>query len=209
MSCQPIELAGTLALRVSVIVRNDSQVALLFLSDVPQKLLVGQADITAWRRARERGQPVRWEDIEPIRWGLNVPEGEILDPPQGTAHRPWWRRRPSRGWLLDHLSGEKLEPGEQWARSALIPVPTDNVAYLLRAEICACRHVAVRHILWHRVYCSNNEEPRLTWSREIYAFPREFDNNGERREPRNAGTAWSQIRSRALSKVWHARPTDV
>lgn len=173
MDCQLVELEKARMLRVSISLRNESQIALLFLSEARQTLVIGAANTAAWRRAYKKQQPVRWEDTEPILWGLDVAEGEILTPPRQAPDSSRWRWL-TRGWLLQYLSGEKLEPGEQWVRSALVPVAPDSVAFLLRAEVGACRHVALRHVPRHRSYCRKACEagtPPLTWWREIYVLP--------------------------------------
>jgi hypothetical protein len=173
MDCQFVELAKDRMLRVSVTLRNESQIALLFLSEASQVLIIGEADRTIWRQACERRQPVRWEDTEPILWSLDAPEGQILRPPRQVQKRSWWRRL-TRGWLLRYLSGEKVEPGEQWTRSTLVPVASGSVAFLLRAEVSACKHVAARHVVRHMLYCrkaSKKGSPPLTWWREVYVFP--------------------------------------
>lgn len=204
MRSEIVGLADSLALRVSIIARNESQVALLFSSDARQKLVIGQADAALWRQACEKRQRVRWERIEPMVRPLNFPEGELLDL-LDEPDRPWWQWRPSQHWM-SYLRGDKLEPGEQWARTRLIPMPRDKVAYLLRAEISACRHVALRHVIWHRLYCSNGAESRWTWSREICVLPEEFDSNGQRRKPRVARAPSLQRRSPSLPRLWRVGP---
>lgn len=169
---QLVKVGETRALRVSATVRNESQIALLILSDVQQQLLVSQADHAIWEQACKCQQPIRWEDsgIPLIEWNLGVPERDALDQPKELQDSLWWRRL-SRGWLLRHLDGDKLEPGEQWARSSLVPVEPGSVAYLVCVQINACRHVAVRHVIWHRRRCCNPDSPYFTWEREIYVFP--------------------------------------
>jgi hypothetical protein len=169
-----VKIEGARALQISVIAQNEGQIALLLLSDAPQRLIVVQADSTVWEQACNHKRPVQWEKsaIKPTYCGLAIPEGELVDPPkqeEGLQHPRWWRWL-SRRWLLELLDGDKLEPGEQWARSALVPVAPNSVAYLLRIEINACRHVAVRHVIRHRRRCCNTRSSHLTWSREVYAM---------------------------------------
>lgn len=166
---------GGRALLVSIAVKNEGQVALLFPSNVPQRLLIGQADKTLWKQAHAKGQPVRWEDsrLPAIHWSLAVPEGEVLDPVE-VAYPPRWRWV-RRSWLLQLLDGDKLEPGEQWMRSILIPVAEDSVAYLLRVWVRACRHVAIWQTTRHRVHCCRGKTPALSWWREVYVLPKEAE----------------------------------
>jgi hypothetical protein len=213
------EVGKTRALRVSVILRNEGHIALLIPSNVEQRLLVSQADSREWSHACARQQIVRWNKsaIEPIELSLAVPEGdylwqladrkkaereaagrlgEALRPVRNLDDRedpPGWRRL-TRSSLLQLLAGAKLEPGEQWARSVLVPVSPDSVAYLLCTRINACRHVALRHVLSHRRRCcpQQNQDSQggqnqkssnpsgLTWEREVYFLPGENDNNGQR-----------------------------
>jgi hypothetical protein len=164
---------GSRALLLSIAVKNEGQVALLFPSDVPQRLLIGQADRSLWTQAHAKGQPVRWEDskLPAVHWSLAVPEGEVLDPAE-ISHPPRWRWV-RRSWLLQLLDGDKLEPGEQWMRSTLVPVAEDSVAYLLRVWVRACRHVAIWHTTWHRLHCCRGKTPPLSWWREVYVLPKE------------------------------------
>ena len=171
-----IEIGGSRAIEVSVTVRNDGLVALLFPSDTPQRLLVGQADAAIWKKARDRQWPVVWEksSIPRIRYSLAVPDGNSLEiPKSGTTQTPpppWWGRL-NRRWLLRHLRGDTLEPGEEWARSALVPVSSEGVAYLLRARVSACRHVGVRHVMSHRRRCCRKKSPGIIWTRDVYLLP--------------------------------------
>lgn len=177
-----MEVGETRALRVSVILRNEGHIALLIPSNVEQRLLVNQADGAEWEHACTRRQIVRWNRsaIEPIELSLAVPEGDYLwqladlkkaereaagrpggalspqkDPEEEKP--PWWRRL-ARSSLLQVLAGTKLEPGEQWARSVLVPVSPDSVAYLLCTQINACRHVALRHVLSHKHRCCPQQD---------------------------------------------------
>jgi hypothetical protein len=177
-----IRIGGNRALQVSIAVKNEGQVALLFPSDVPQRLLIGQADRYLWKQAYETGQPVRWEDSKfpEVRWSLAVPEGAVLDPVEVVdPPRLRWVRR---SWLLELLDGDKLEPGEQWMRSILVPVAADSVAYLLRVWVRACRHVAIRHTTSHRLHCCKGKTSPLSWWREVYVLPEEgnSDDNGRK-----------------------------
>jgi hypothetical protein len=180
------QLVGTgkaRALRISVTAKNEGQVALLFLSVAPQRLLISQADNTIWELASKLRQPVRWEEssIPLIRCGLALPEGILLNPPkeeQDLQDPPWWRWL-TRRWLLQLLDGDKLEPGEQWARSVLVPVESNSIeAYLVRTEVSACRHVALRHVVGHQRRCCNTNSSHLTWSREVYILTEESHKNG-------------------------------
>jgi hypothetical protein len=86
----------------------------------------------------------------------------------------WWRLKWWLLWraeMLEHLEGDKLEPGEQWTRSTLVPVKSDSVAYLVCTQIKACRHVAVRHVRAHQRNCCDPESPHLSWKREVYVLP--------------------------------------
>ena len=58
---QLMEIGESRALQVSVTVRNEGLVALLFPSDIPQSLFVGQADSAIWKQACERRRRVAWE----------------------------------------------------------------------------------------------------------------------------------------------------
>lgn len=176
-----VEAGEGRALRISVTARNEGQTALLVLSDVQQQLLVSQADNRIWRQACECGQPVRWEESEfpLIEWNLAYPEREALDrlldelkeaQAEEEHDTPWWRQL-NRAELLKQLDGDKLEPGEQWARSTLVPVESDSVAYLVCVQVKACRHVAVRHVIRHRRRCCDTKSSHLTWQREIYVLP--------------------------------------
>jgi hypothetical protein len=181
------EIGESRALQISVTVRNEGLVALLFPSDIPQRLFVGQADSAMWEQACKRGRRVVWErsSIPKGRYNLAVPEGNSLElpitkdkqDPKDNQDLPWWRRL-SRHWLLRHLRGDKLEPGEQWVRSILVPVSPDGVAYLLRARVSACRHLAVRHVIWHRRRCCKKKSTALTWLRDVYLLPTGSDDNG-------------------------------
>jgi hypothetical protein len=53
-----ITIGESRALQVSVTVRNEGLVALLFPSNIPQRLFVGQADSAIWKRACERSRRV-------------------------------------------------------------------------------------------------------------------------------------------------------
>ena len=68
MDCQLVELAEGPMLRVSITLRNDGQIALLFLSEAQQTLVIGEANSAAWRLACKARQSVRWEDTQPILW---------------------------------------------------------------------------------------------------------------------------------------------
>jgi hypothetical protein len=173
MDCELVELAKGRMLRVSVTLRNDSQIALLFPSEASQVLAIGEMDRSMWRQSCATGRPVPWEDTKPIIWGLDAPEGQILYPREEKKKKSWrpWR---TRSWLRQYVSGDKLEPGEQWARSTLVPVRSGSVAFLLRAEVGACRHFAARHAVRHKFYCVKACEkgtPPVTWWREIFVFP--------------------------------------
>lgn len=194
---QFVGVGKTHALRISVTARNEGQTALLVLSDVQQQLLVSQADSIVWQRACDCRQRVRWEEsgLPLIEWNLAVPDREaleahleILKAREAQAREAeareaqvrtkrraqWWRLKWWRLWraeMLDHLDGDKLEPGEQWARSTLVPVKSDSVAYLVCAQIRACRHVAVRHVRAHQRNCCDSESPHLSWKREVYVLP--------------------------------------
>jgi hypothetical protein len=173
MDCQPVEAAEGRMLRVSVTLRNDGQTALLFLTEAQKVLTIGEMDRTLWRETCESRAPVQWEDVEPILWGLDVSEGQLLGPPKETQKQAWWRWL-TRGWLLQYLAGDKLEPGEQWARSTLVPVASGSVAFLLRVEVSACRHVAARHAARHVFYCRRackKGTPPITWEREVHVLP--------------------------------------
>jgi hypothetical protein len=186
-----ISIDGSRAIQVSIAVKNEGQVALLFPSDVPQRMLIGQADRYLWKEAYAKRQPVRWEDSKfpTIHWSLAVPEGEVLDPVE-VANPPRWRWV-RRSWLLELLDGDKLEPGEQWMRSILVPVAEDSVAYLLRVWVRACRHVAVRHTTWHRLHCCRGRTPPLSWWREVYVLPREVNRDDNGRKPQGTGASRS------------------
>ena len=213
---QLVTIRGSRGLRVSVTARNEGQVALLVLYNAPQRLLISQADSTVWKQACERRQAVQWEEseIQLTKCGLAISEGELLDPPdevQEPQDPPWWRWL-SRRWLLQLLDGDKLEPGEQWARSALVPVEPDSVAYLLRTEVSACRHVALRHVISHRLRCCNTKDEEdeedeedkkdkkdskssyLTWSREVYVLAEESKHNGHWPTFKTAGKIWRRTK---------------
>ena len=168
---------------VTIKAQNEGQVALRFLPTAPQRLLVSQADNAIWRDACDLGGPISWESssLPLARAGLAAPEGELLDPPEGTKDLidlTWRQRWLTRRGLLLLLDGEKLEPGEQWARSALLKVERDSLIYLLRAEISACKHVALRHLIWHLWRCRGTKSSYKTWSREIYILAKEGHKNG-------------------------------
>ena len=171
---QLIDVGGSRALHVSVTVRNDGLVALLFPDETQQLLLVGQADSSIWKQACERQWPVAWEKstIPKIEYSLAVPDGNSLELSTSVESQdpPWWRWL-SRTWLLHYLRGETLEPGEQWVRSTLVPVSSKSVAYLLRARISACRHVGIRHVMPHRRRCCRNDSPSIIWLRDSYLLP--------------------------------------
>lgn len=175
-----IDVEGTRALHVSVTVRNDGLVALLFPDDIDQLLFVGQADSIIWREACENQWPVVWEKsaIPKIEYDLAVPDGNSLELATREEGRdpPWWRWL-SRAWLLHYLSGETLEPGEQWVRSTLVPISSESVAYLLRARISACRHVGIRHVMRHRRRCCGKHSPSIIWLRDAYLWPTGEDSN--------------------------------
>ena len=193
------EIGGSPALQVSVTVRNEGLIALLFPSDLAQRLYIGQADSAIWNRACGRQRQVRWENssIQMRRYNLAVHEGDCLKPPTiGKAQNPpephnpefsttrggrnpWWQRL-SRGQLLQDLSGDILEPGEEWIRCTLVPVSSEGVAYLLRAEISACRHVAVRHVRSHRRHCLKNKEVGQPFVRDVILSAKGSDSNGQR-----------------------------
>lgn len=177
---QLTEIGGSPALHVSVTVRNEGLVALLFPDETKQLLLVGQADSIIWRQACERQWPVVWEEsaIPKIEYSLAVPDGNSLElSTRGEGQDPPWWRWLSRAWLLQYLSGETLEPGEQWVRSTLVPVSSKSVAYLLRARVSACRHVGIRHVIRHRRRCCGNDSPSIIWLRDVYLLPGGKDNN--------------------------------
>lgn len=172
------EIGGNRALQVTVTVRNDGLIALLFPSDIPQRLIVGQADSVIWDKACERMWPVVWEksSIRKGQYNLAVPEGNSLEVRTTTEIQlpSWWQWLSPR-WLRQHLRGylrgETLEPGELWVRSTLVPVSSEGVAYLLRARICACRHVGVRHVLRHQRRCYKMQAPEMIWIRDVYLMP--------------------------------------
>jgi hypothetical protein len=177
---QLIEIGESRALHVSVTVRNDGLTALLFPDETDQLLLVGQADGTIWRQACERQWPVVWEEsaIPKIEYSLAVPDGNSLElATMGKSQDPPRWRWLSRAWLLHYLSGETLEPGEQWVRSTLVPVSSKGVAYLLRARVSACRHVGIRHVLRHRHRCCQNDSPSIFWLRDVFLLPTGKDKN--------------------------------
>jgi len=171
MNCKLKELAGAPGLWVSVIVQNEGNAPLLIPYDVEQLLYVSQANAALWWLACERGHQIHWEEstIKPIRFALSIPEGEVLRaleaPDTSATRKPRLTISKYR-----YLFGERLEPGEQWERSTLIPVSPDSVAYLLRVRIIACRHVAPWHVVWHRLYC---RPPRYSWIRDIHIFTEE------------------------------------
>ncbi len=186
IGAQLTKIGESRALQVSITVRNEGLVALLFPSNIPQRLFVGQADSAMWKQASDRQRRVVWErsSIPKGRYNLAVPEGNILELPtmkenQETIKQnpPWWRRL-SRRWMLRELRGDKLEPGELWVRTILIPVSSDSVAYLVRARVSACRHLGVRHVIWHRRRCLKTKTAGMTWLRDIYLLPAGSDSNG-------------------------------
>jgi hypothetical protein len=155
------------ALQISVTVRNESQIALFFpYRNNPQPLRIGQANAVMWKQACKRRSTIFWEKGIPqqIEVSLAIPEGVVLDPSTGGT-----------GSENDpDLLGDRLEPGEQWARSALVPVARDCVAYLLLVKVGACRHVAPRQAAAHkRNCCGESQSPNLGWRREIYVLPEE------------------------------------
>ena len=174
MNCELRELAGARGLWVSVIFQNVGTTPVLISSDFPQVLQVSQANAALWWLACERGRPVYWEEstIKPIQWELSVPEGAIFEALE--IHDNSTTRKPRRtiSWY-GGPSGAVLEPGDQWERSPLIPVAPNSVAYLLRVQISACRHVASWHVGWHRRYCLRTPSRRRTWWREIHVFREE------------------------------------
>jgi hypothetical protein len=167
MKCKLKELAGARGLWVSVILRNEGNVPLLLPYDREQLLYVSQANAALWWKACETGHPVYWEasTIKLIKYALTLPEGQVIDTPMTVKPRLTISQH-------SYLSGYRLQPGEQWERSTLIPVSPDSVAYLLRVQISACRHVALWHVVWHRLYCIVRP-PRFTWFRESHVFAEE------------------------------------
>lgn len=177
---QLVTVGGAPEVRVLTAVRNEGHIALLFPPAFPQQLLLGQADSAICERSCKHSQPIRWEDckVPVIKWPLAVPDGIALDHSRERRRpRPWWQR-PTRHSMLGLLVGERLEPGEQWLRSVLIPLSPNILAYLLRVEVNACRHVAARHIIWHHLFCCRTGSARLNWSNEIYVLPEESNTNG-------------------------------
>lgn len=174
-----MEIEGFRALKVFVTIRNDGLVALLYPKiKVPQRLFVGQADRTTWQQSCERGWPVVWQDNKKSQYSLAVADGNSLEPSPTKKQKqtePWWRWL-SRRWLLQQLRGDIFEPGEQLVRSIVVPISSEGLVYLLRVRVSTCRHVGVRHVLWHRLRCCKRKSTGTTWSRDVYVFPRSISN---------------------------------
>jgi hypothetical protein len=162
IDCKLVRLNKANILQVTISLRNDSQIAILFPELVPQILVIGEASDAILEQACDQHRAVEWENTRQTTRYLNVPDGAILSPIVPTVNPPWWWWL-TRAWYLGYLRGEKLEPGEQWARTTLVPVAPDSVAFLLHTELNACRHVAVRHVISHKRRCCRDNSTDLNF----------------------------------------------
>jgi hypothetical protein len=164
LTSSALRVGAAWALRVDIVIKNDSQSALLLDSRYTQQLDVFTASHAVWDDAVASGDGVLlWYDGAAPSRSLEI----IADPGLLTYAIPVYKNREEPA--LEAPLGANLEAGEELRRSVLVPVEPAR-GYLLQLTVQACSHVGRWSKISHR-RCTEGKQLPWRWQARAIICP--------------------------------------